>query len=404
MSEHPFYRKYPKRPCPVCDSSDSRLLFRQEFSVMKDSYLLTGYDVVVCQYCGFCFSDRIPSQESFDKYYRDMSKYEYQENTGNETNQDLLRFRSISEFVMPFLSNQKARILDVGCATGLLLSLFKEGGYLDVTGIDPSSECKAVAKRMFDITVLNIPLPTLPNLGRQYDCIILSGVLEHIRDVKPVLALLRTILAEEGMIFIEVPNATYFAQWPDAPFQEFSVEHINFFSEISLQNLMHGCGFSLISSVNTTRNQTTSNVMPVITAIFTKTDLSELYISLYDKLTEPGLVAYINQSHQVDTNIQHLIDLIVTRQTPIIVWGVGTHTLRLMVTSQLMQADIRSFVDSNPHYQGKELNGLPIIAPHELSGRNETILISSRVYQTDIERQIRDNLQLKNEIIKLYEI
>jgi hypothetical protein len=78
--------------------------------------------------------------------------------------------------------------------------------------------------------------------------------------------------------------------------------------------------------------------------------------------------------------------------------------LRLLQTSRLKDARISAFVDSNPHYQGKDLSGVPIISPGNVRGRAEPIIISSRVYQEDIARVIREDLGLPNKVIRLYDM
>ena len=78
---------------------------------------------------------------------------------------------------------------------------------------------------------------------------------------------------------------------------------------------------------------------------------------------------------------------IVKSKKPIIVWGVGTHTLRLLKTSELSKANIKYFVDSNPKYSNKKLNGKKIILPAELENKNEAILISSMIFQDNICKQ-----------------
>lgn len=112
---------------------------------------------------------------------------------------------------------------------------------------------------------------------------------------------------------------------------------------------------------------------------------------------------YIQASAAIDIRICQIIEEIVTRGRSIYVWGVGTHTLRLMETSRLAEAEIRAFVDSNVHYRNKKLHGVAVVSPNDLKGTADPILISSRVYQEEIKRQIRDELQLKNELITLYE-
>ncbi len=49
-----------------------------------------------------------------------------------------------------------------------------------------------------------------------------------------------------------------------------------------------------------------------------------------------------------------------------------------------------------------EIRGAPIIAPVDVLSRVEPILISSKVYQNEIERQIRGDLKAGNELSKLY--
>ena len=79
-------------------------------------------------------------------------------------------------------------------------------------------------------------------------------------------------------------------------------------------------------------------------------------------------------------------------------------TQRLLASTKLIQANIAAFVDSNPKYQGKSLVGRLILAPHELQTRREAILISSWMYQKEIEEQIRNMLGLHNRLIKLYDL
>ncbi|MCX6007719.1 MAG: class I SAM-dependent methyltransferase [Chloroflexi bacterium] len=406
MSETLFYQRYAKRACVICGSEASILLFRQTFSEMSSGSLLKGYDVVVCASCGFGFADHIPDQANFDAHYRDMSKYEYQDQGGQETEYDLIRFQAMSEAISPFLPSSNAHLLDIGCATGRLLASFKEKGYNNVIGLDPSPVCARAAQRLYGIRVLTGSLSNITEVMAAelpLDCVILSGVLEHIRDVEQALLRIRGLLAEGGLLFIEVPDATDFARWPDAPFQQFSTEHINFFSAISLKNLMTHYGFFQMLSQQFPRNQTVSTVMPVVVAIFRKEKKWRSFIPERDNETQRGLLDYIRESQAVDDRIHQAINALAENGQSIIVWGVGTHTLRLLATSRLPEANIRAFVDSNPHYQGLQLNGLPIIAPADLQHRTEAILISSRAFQIAIERQIREELGLANEIIKLYD-
>jgi SAM-dependent methyltransferase len=389
------------RACPVCHSHHSELLFKQQFTAMSSGSLLDSYDVVVCNNCGFGYADGIPTQDTFDRYYQDMSKYEYQHNTGQESTHDLHRFQSIVNFLIPFLPSTQARILDIGCATGKLLSLLKQEGYQAVLGLDPSPVCAQTAQSLYDISVTTDRLWDISRSDLPFDCIILSGVLEHICDLSKALNKITSLLAIDSLILIEVPDAARFADLPDAPFQEFSTEHIDFFSKTSLTNLLELHGYDLIISEQNDRPQSDSTIMPVITAVYRYSGNRNRPTKV-DSITRSGLLAYIDRSEKVEFQLQNTINNIVITQDPIVVWGVGTHTQRLLATSQLSQANISAFVDSNPRYQGKSLQEIEIISPTELKYRNESIMISSRVFQSDIIQQIREQLNINNQLILLY--
>jgi SAM-dependent methyltransferase len=376
------------RSCPICDNKYHRLLYSQKFTTLSSGSLLDSYDVVICQKCGFGYADNIPVQEVFDSYYQDMSKYEYQEHSGQESPQDLVRF-------------PQSKILEVGCATGKMLSLLKEKGYAEVTGVDPSPVCAETAKRLHGISVYNYNLWNLPVPEQKFDCVILSAVLEHIRDLNRAIEKITTLLSVNGLLEIEVPDASRYAEFPGAPFQEFSTEHIDFFSPISLDNLLRRHGYQKLICEQSVRSQSDNTLMPSITVIYKYTDNSNCQI-LFDEVTELSLRKYIDKSEQIGHKIQESIDYLSRNQSAILVWGVGTHTQRLLATSSLKKANIRAFIDSNPRYQNKYIQQTPIISPAELSQYHEPILISSQVFQDEIEKTICNDLRLTNYIIKLY--
>jgi FlaA1/EpsC-like NDP-sugar epimerase len=125
---------------------------------------------------------------------------------------------------------------------------------------------------------------------------------------------------------------------------------------------------------------------------------------LFDGDTEPGLTRYIEQSRREDATLQQKLNALVDSARPILVWGVGTHTTRLMATSRLADANIVAFIESNARYHGKTLHDRPIIAPEELKNHSEPVLVSSRVFQHEIAAQMRDDLHRLNELILLYDV
>jgi FlaA1/EpsC-like NDP-sugar epimerase len=119
--------------------------------------------------------------------------------------------------------------------------------------------------------------------------------------------------------------------------------------------------------------------------------------------TEPALLKYLESSRRLEEEIQQKIARLAESQIPLAVWGAGTHTLRLLETSKLGSARIVAFIDSNARYQGKQLRGIPIVAPEEFQNADATILISSQVAESEIKAQIQNQLGWTHPVICFYE-
>jgi SAM-dependent methyltransferase len=361
---------------------------------------LNGYDVVSCKRCGLGFADDIPEQDIFDRYYQDNSKYEYQHTGGKESESDESRFCAIASTLERLVASKSSRVLEIGCATGRLLALLRDAGFADVHGLDPSPGCAQAAWDLYQIPVSAGSLFSIPAPLNTYDLVISVGVLEHVKDVSKALDCVRRVLAPKGLVYAEVPDGSRYAGRPDAPYQEFSIEHINFFSTVSLSNLFRRNGFRPVSTGEAVRQQNENTTCPVAFGIFEKAD-SILPIER-DERTEPGLRRYIEESAAVDARVRRVIQD-TARGRELLVWGAATHTQRLLAVGAFTNIRISAFIDSNPKLHGHTLQGIPIVSPASIRGRNEPILISTRGFQRQIRDQIRGPLNLDNEVILLYE-
>jgi len=392
------------RGCEVCQGNQTTLLFAQRFVPMSDGSLLSGYNVVACEPCGFCYADRLPGQDAFDQYYRDMSKYEQPSGAGKPSAFDVERFRVTVEKIRGFMPDSQARIMEIGCATGLLLSQLKQAGYSRVAGLDPSPVCTRLAGELYQVPVQCGTLSDDLIPAGSVDLLILVGVMEHIRGLNAALGKMAAMLAPGGRVFITVPDASRYAAGDDAPFQEFSLEHINYFGPQSLSNLMAKYGFRRRFTEQALQRVNTQTVTPVIHAAFEKLPPGTPPAWTRDQDTPRGLKRYVEQSKGDNDAVQPILNRLVASRKPVIVWGAGSHTLRLLATSRLARANLVGIVDSNPRYQGKSVNGVPILKPDAIRGTQASILISSRVFQQSIQHQIKDGLHLENEVVTLYEL
>jgi SAM-dependent methyltransferase len=253
---------------------------------------------------------------------------------------------------------------------------------------------------LYDIPVLVGSMFDIPLPEESVDFVILIGVLEHVEDVRGAMKHVRDVLDSGGRVYAEVPDAANLAGRPDAPYQEFSTEHINFFSTTSLANLFRTTGFEVVTTGESIRQQHDNTTYPAAFGVFVKADAAGAIVP--DDTTERGLRRYIEESSGVEEQTRLNIEK-AARGKPLLVWGTGTHTQRLLAIGAFRNVPIAAFVDSNPKYHGRELHGIPVIAPAALPGRHEPILISTRGFQAEIQDQIRHQLKLDNEIILLYQ-
>lgn len=388
------------RHCPVCEGSSAELLFQQSFQSLDGIGLLDGFDLVVCRNCGMTFADRIPSQSVFDDYYCELSKYAYQHRGGKESPDDEWRLRQVAGSLESLIPNRATRLLEIGCANGGLLAILKEAGYQNVFGLDPSPDCAQAARNLYGATVFTGSIFAPPVGDHEYDFLVLLGVLEHIRDVRLAVRALRRIVTDSGHVYVEVPDATNLIAERDAPFQEFSTEHINYFSPAALSYLMEAAGFRTTHARSVVRPDRHGKPTAVVSAFFEKST-SPRTLFPRDIEAEAGLRRYIDKCREMEAALWPKISAAVAAAPRLIVWGVGTHTQRLLATGALSAANIVEFVDSNPKYQNQQLHGIQVVRPEALKGRTEPILISSCAFQKEIASQIRE-MNLPNKIILLY--
>lgn len=344
------------------------------------------------------YADGLPPPEAFDRYYAEMSQWEFLANQGVEPPMDRMRFDRVAGYFVEAGLDRETQVVDVGCATGGLLAAFKRRGFQRLRGLDPSPRCAELAWSNYGIPVSVGTVGRLDRLGLTAGLVTLSGVLEHLYDPRPPLESIRQMLADGGLLYVNVPDASRFAQHLDGPYQQFSIEHIQYFTPDSLVNLMKGLGFDPVRIIASAQPYSLTYQYPGIEGIFKKAAPSPWR---KDESSEPALRAYLQASAALDEKVERQMERLAGSREPLLVWGVGTNTQRLMASGPLGRANITAFVDSNPHYHGKTLCGRPVLPPSRLSEHGESVLVASFIFRKEIAEQIRNALGCSNHLIFL---
>lgn len=107
------------------------------------------------------------------------------------------------------------RVLDLGCGQGFYFPLYARLG-LTATGVepDPAPRLEAVRKaKALGFCMVDAPAERLPFADASFDALVMSEVLEHLRDPAIALAEAARVLAPGGVLLITVPHADYPFSW-----------------------------------------------------------------------------------------------------------------------------------------------------------------------------------------------
>jgi SAM-dependent methyltransferase len=391
--------KRTRRRCPVCGHDHAEVIHSQRF-VVPGNRETDRMDVVCCDRCGVGFADTEISQAEYDALYADVSRYAAGPAAQvADSERDLGRFRTVAAAVERQTPGKRARIADIGCANGLLLKALAERGYSNLCGIDPSADCVRHAAAVDGVQAFVGSLSAIPPEAGRFEVVVLSHVLEHVRDVRAALEALKPFMTPSASLYVEVPDARRYADFAWSPFQDFNTEHINHFSETALKNLFCLTGF--VPHDFDAKDILSAPGMPY-PAVFGFGKLADRPGPPLEKDHELRLrlLAYVRVSADLMRRIDTHLQAALMGARRVIVWGTGELTAKLLADTVLAEADIEQFVDSNPVNQGRALQGRPIVAPHALRSGVEPIVVSSILHAPAITRTIRE-LGLANPVVTL---
>ena len=184
--------------CPICGEKEfSKQLETLDYTTTRESFT-----IVRCDHCSLLLTNPRPSKASIGKYYRSD---QYISHTGGSRSMIDSIYRTVRNITLKNklrLVNKyqsKFNLLDYGCGTGEFLATCKDAGWT-VTGVEPSDEARI--KNRKDLHVVD----DLTKVNTQVNAITMWHVLEHLHELNETLARLRSLLTNNGTVFIAVPN------------------------------------------------------------------------------------------------------------------------------------------------------------------------------------------------------
>lgn len=234
----------------LCGSIERKLLNR------RDRFGLP-FGTALCERCGLIYQTRMLSVDSlalfYQQYYWPLINGDRDHSTTLSRN--LLMLKSAFD---KFLTSSKSTlvVLEIGCGRGELLAQVRELGSvisdevgLQLKGFDYSSDAVDKAREVgLDVDVGG--LEDALDSGVKADLLILSHVIEHVPDVETFLTQARQLMAEDGLVYVEVPGVLALKEQRayGQSYQAFCVlAHCYNFCLSSLKSVMVGAGYQMVS-------------------------------------------------------------------------------------------------------------------------------------------------------------
>jgi len=237
--------------CNLCGRDDYRILYKrtvsQEEEKQSDNYRITSNyvykfgQVVKCSHCGLVYVNPRVKEKEIESIYHDMADEEY----NNEMEHRKITFKKALKRIGAL--KKCGKILDVGCATGLLLDVARERGW-DVYGVEISKWAVDCARNKFGLKNIfqgHLKEARLPS--GYFDVVVLNDIIEHLTDPGETLAEIRRVLKPDGIICITTPDMdSFLSHLTRSRWWSIMIAHLYYFSRHTLSDMLAKSGFEVI--------------------------------------------------------------------------------------------------------------------------------------------------------------
>ncbi len=189
--------------CPICNATKfSHFLDCKDYTVSQKIF-----SIVECKSCGFHFTNPIPKVDDIGNYYKSESYISHSSTNKGLINKlyQLVRKRTLKQKVKLIQFESKGKNhLDIGAGTGHFINATTQAGFNSL-GLEPDEDARNLAIKLHNVNIK--PLQHLFDLqDKSIDVITMWHVLEHVYYLKKDLAKITSILKDDGVLVVAVPN------------------------------------------------------------------------------------------------------------------------------------------------------------------------------------------------------
>jgi 2-polyprenyl-3-methyl-5-hydroxy-6-metoxy-1,4-benzoquinol methylase len=184
-----------KPNCPLCGSSSTKAIYSRYFQGRT-------WALVRCRHCGLHFTQPAPSSDQITRFY--SGDYHSELRTPNVTERLYgPKYGRYLQWLQQF--QPSGRVLDVGCATGLLVRMLCDCGY-QAEGIEIDTETARWGRQYYGVTIHSVPLEECFMQTGTFDAVMLTDIVEHTRDPLEFLRNIGQLLVVGGYALVTFPD------------------------------------------------------------------------------------------------------------------------------------------------------------------------------------------------------
>jgi 2-polyprenyl-3-methyl-5-hydroxy-6-metoxy-1,4-benzoquinol methylase len=304
-------------------------------------------------HCSSCGHTQIPAYISED-YYHDYSM-------GSFWGSSFKRIREQQLERLAKLAPSGKRFLDIGCGVGHYLELAKKY-FDDPIGVEPSITSAKTAKQK-GFSVINDYFHKGLSFESGFDVITIIEVLEHLEQPIDLFVQAASLLNENGILFVEVPNGQRIVE--KRLYYNLCTDHIQYFSATSLTVMALQAGLTVVCV------QESSDP-----------NLLEIYVR---KPSKP--------SDTFSTRRQYALDKLISQiptNARVAAWGAGAESVCFLAMVE-GRIKINCIFDSNEAKQRCKIANIPIVKPKtEYISKFDTIILFANAHKRQIQEQLME--------------
>lgn len=396
MSDNTIGKKRLNRNCPICDIEHGTTLGTLKYTLFDDDTLANTFNVVCCDKCGLVFYDTPSLQDDYDRFYEKSFYSSTYLDCVSNTDEKRYATQALDNLI-PYIKDKNVSIFDIGCSIGTLLKTLHALGYENLYGVDPSLSCVDILNKHKGVQAKIGSISNIPFDNIKADVIILSHIIEHIIDLPFALQNIRNKLSEDGIVYVEVPDASRYDTFDNvSPLSYFYFQHVTHFDQYHLNNLFANNGYRMVNSGDRLRIEG-EQLIHCTWGIFRK-----------DNVMSSVVKPHFHLSHQIKTWLDNasldndnIIADIAHYNTLVYVWGIGTTTHMMLAMSPLRNCNIKYFIDKDERNQRRTIGGkniYPIDMLYDATDR-DTVIICAPTHSQKMFDYLTKQVGFKGKII-----